>query len=329
MNYKIKTPVVLDVSKWQGRVNWSQISPRPVLVVCKASEGMSTIDSTFAANWSNLKSLDIRRGAYHYFRVEMDPVRQFENYRKAVTQAGGFQAGDLQPVLDVEGLEAVTPGLRQSAPDLIKTWLDQAQSFSGKVPMIYTSLYQWSLISGKKGSNPPAWTANYPLWVAWFPNKPDDFSAPAPSVMPAGWTNWAIWQYSKEGKIAGLPLPVDLDILSDWFAQQLNQPTPPSPTPQPQPPSPTPQPTPTTPSYIGTVVAPSGVNVRVKPLVTAKLVGAMPAGTKVRGDRIKVISPREAWLEINDPLAGWCAIVYNGMTLISVNPSANGASKPG
>ena len=317
MNFKLKTPVVLDVSRWQGDVKWPQISPRPILVICKASEGVNYMDPTLAQNWAGLKALSIRRGAYHYFHADQDAAKQFANYEKAVTQAGGFQTGDLPPVLDVEGLESVSIKVRRAAATGIKTWLDKAQAFSGRVPVIYTSQYQWSFVLDNKGAH-PEWAANYPLWVAWFPYEPDKFNAPAPTVMPAGWKQWAMWQYSKEGRIDGLNAVVDLDIIADWFVNQLDQPAPQPGTP---PPTPTPQPSPTPHTYQGTVVAPRGVNVRERPNTSAKIIGSMVAGTVVRGRSIKVVSPREAWLELKDPLVGWCAIVYDGATLISIKES--------
>jgi hypothetical protein len=140
--------------------------------------------------------------------------------------------------------------------------------------------------------------------VAWYPDNPDKFSAPPLGALPAGWKQWAVWQYSDNGLITGLNVPVDLDILSDWYAKQLD-----------------PINIPGTTVYQGKVVAPSGVNVRVKPDVTAKRIGALAVGTAVKGKSVKVISAREAWLELTDPMVGWCAIVYNGTTLISVTPS--------
>ncbi|MBI3739991.1 MAG: hypothetical protein HY258_13170, partial [Chloroflexi bacterium] len=131
MNFKLKTPVMLDVSRWQGDVKWPQISPRPILVICKASEGVNYMDPTLAQNWAGLKALSIRRGAYHYFHADQDAAKQFANYEKAVTQAGGFQTGDLPPVLDVEGLENASIKVRRAAALGIKTWLDKAQAFSG------------------------------------------------------------------------------------------------------------------------------------------------------------------------------------------------------
>ena len=302
MKYKVKKPVVLDVSRWQGQVDWTQVAPRPVLVICRASEGIDYTDSNFAANWDGLKVLNIRRGAYHYYHPEMDAAQQFANYQKAVTQASGFLPADLPPVLDVEGLETATPEVRKAASAAIRTWLDQAQAFSGKTPMIYTSKYQWGFVTDSNGKT-PTWSANYPLWVAWLPDKPDKVSAPAGSAIPTGWNQWAIWQYGNDGQITGINVPVDLNILSDWFAKQLDQQTP----------------LPDQQVYEGRVISARGVNVRVQPNVNAKLIGGLVAGTTVKGASIKVVSPGEAWLELKDPMAGWCAIVYNSTVLISVN----------
>ncbi|GEM_PF-1798816 len=320
MKYKLKTPVVLDVSRWQGNVKWDQISPRPILVICKASEGVNYIDPTLAQNWTGLKALNIRRGAYHYFHADQDAAKQFANYEKAVAQAGGFQAGDLPPVLDVEGLEGATIKVRHAASIGIKTWLDKAQAFSGRTPIIYTSQYQWSFVLDNRGGH-PEWASNYPLWVAWYPYEPDKFSEPAPTAMPVGWKKWAMWQYSKEGRIDGLDTIVDLDIIADWFASQLDQQPVPPPGGTPPPPTPSPEPSPTPQAYHGTVIAPSGVNVRTQPNVGAKIVGALVKGTSVHGKSIKVISPNEAWLELREPMVGWCAIAYNGTTLITIKPS--------
>jgi lysozyme len=303
MKYKVKKPMVLDVSSFQGVVDWTKVAPQPELVICKASEGVAYNDPNFATFWGGLKAQNIRRGAYHYFHPEMDAVQQFANYQKAVTQAGGFNNSDIMPVLDVEGLEKATPAIQKGAAASIKAWLDAAQAFSGKTPMIYTSKYQWGFVTDATGKT-PAWSGNYPLWVAWLPDKPDKFSAPAATVIPTGWNQWAIWQYGNNGQITGIKVAVDLDILSDWFTAQLGQPTPvPGQT------------------YVGTVIAPSGVNVRVQPNISAKLVGSMVTGTAVKGKSVKVVSQNEAWLELTDPMVGWCAIVYNGTALISVNPS--------
>ncbi len=56
-------------------------------------------------------------------------------------------------------------------------------------------------------------------------------------------------------------------------------------------------------------------------MTSAKILSALPAGTKVSGEQIKVVSSGEAWLAIDTPMKGWCAIVYKGTKLISINLS--------
>jgi lysozyme len=302
MKYTTKKPMVLDVSRYQGQIDWTQVAPQPVLVICKASEGVNYTDPDFQTYWNGLKITGIRRGSYHYFHADVDAGQQFTNYKNAITAAGGLIASDIAPVLDVEGLETQTPAVQKAAAVGIKSWLDQAQAFSGKTPMIYTSKYQWGFVTDATGKT-PAWTSNYPLWVAWIPTNIDKTGAPAGNAIPTGWNQWAIWQYANDGQITGINAPVDLDILSDWYAKSLGQQTPP----------------PGQQVITGKVTSSSGVNVRDQPSINGKIIGGLPNGTAVTGASIKTISPSEAWLELKNPMVGWCAVVYNGTVLISVN----------
>jgi len=43
----------------------------------------------------------------------------------------------------------------------------------------------------------------YPLWVA-------SWDVPAPTL-PAGWTTWALWQFTSTGTVPGITGDVDLD----------------------------------------------------------------------------------------------------------------------
>ena len=54
MKYKVKKPIVLDVSTFQAPVDWTKVAPQPVLVICKASEGIAYNDPSLASNWGGL-----------------------------------------------------------------------------------------------------------------------------------------------------------------------------------------------------------------------------------------------------------------------------------
>ena len=58
----------VDVSDFQGQIDWRSVAKSGVSFgVAKATEGATLVSSTFAANWSGMKSAGIMRGAYHFF----------------------------------------------------------------------------------------------------------------------------------------------------------------------------------------------------------------------------------------------------------------------
>ena len=65
---------------------------------------------------------------------------------------------------------------------------------------------------------PPAWAADYPLWLGWFPKK---YVAGMSPLMPRGWPAWTFWQYSGKGRISGIQGDVDLDFFNGTVEQLL------------------------------------------------------------------------------------------------------------
>lgn len=56
----------------------------------------------------------------------------------------------------------------------------------------------------------------YPLWIAAYLNNPEG-SLP---VVPVGWTEWKIWQFTEQGQIGGYTGNIDLNIMkTDYFNQ--------------------------------------------------------------------------------------------------------------
>ena len=73
----------IDVSKWQGQVNWSSVQQAGIaFTFVRATYGVSEIDSSFNDNWQALKNAGITRGAYHFFLAADDlDVERFEEGR--------------------------------------------------------------------------------------------------------------------------------------------------------------------------------------------------------------------------------------------------------
>src|SRR4051812_36603912 len=67
----------VDVSHWQGPINWASVAASGIsFAFCKATDGATTVDQTFATNYAGMKANNIVRGAYHYGRPAQDPIAQ-------------------------------------------------------------------------------------------------------------------------------------------------------------------------------------------------------------------------------------------------------------
>ena len=183
----------IDVSKWQGVVNWKEVQAAGVaFAFARATYGTTEIDSSFVDNWQGMKDAGIARGAYHFFLAAEDPTQQAEFFIRTV---GNLGPDDLPPVIDVESDSGVSSNLVAN----VQTWLDAVAQGLGRTPIIYTAPSYWN-------ANMNSDFGKYPLWVA-------EYGVSQPKAVN-GWTDWTFWQYSESGKVSGVNGSVDLDYFN-------------------------------------------------------------------------------------------------------------------
>jgi len=194
-----------DVSTYQGDFNWA--THKVAFGAARISDGTGTVDGTFTANWSGMRTNGVLRSAYQFFEPGEDEVAQAD---LVITKVGKLGAGDLPVMLDLEVTGGQTPATIQRKA---QHWLDLVEAGTGKTPFVYSyaSFLQTNLGSG---------FGKYPLWIAGYGES-------CPSV-PSGWTNWVIWQYSDgsgaldhdvfngtlatlTSKYGGAPVPPEVD----------------------------------------------------------------------------------------------------------------------
>src|SRR4051812_46519806 len=57
----------IDVSKWQGSIDWAKVKASGVaFAIARVGDGDSYVDPQFGANWSGMKAHGIIRGTYHF-----------------------------------------------------------------------------------------------------------------------------------------------------------------------------------------------------------------------------------------------------------------------
>lgn len=197
----------VDVSYWDSGIDWPKVrATGQRFMFTKATEGDFYADPTFAANWSGAKAAGLLRGAYHFFRCNVDPNKQakkFIDYVKTVKDNG-----ELPPVLDLESHDGQP---KDKIISRAKTWLDEVEKAFGRKPIIYSGQYFLQDYFSEAGGGPPKWAKDYPLWLAQYPNTYVDGQQP---FLPRGWFKWTFWQYSEKGRVNGINASVDLNVFN-------------------------------------------------------------------------------------------------------------------
>ena len=184
----------IDVSHHNGTIEWSKVKDAGIVFAfAKATEGIGVVDTQFEANYAAMQKFQILRGAYHFFRPSLDAQAQATSFVKVVPRIG---KRDLPAALDVEVSDGQPPKTIVSG---IQKWLDSVEAALGRRPIIYTSATLWNSNLGASKA-----FGKYRLWVAHYTNK----SAPN---LPAGFEDYAFWQYSESGAVAGITGNVDMD----------------------------------------------------------------------------------------------------------------------
>jgi GH25 family lysozyme M1 (1,4-beta-N-acetylmuramidase)/LysM repeat protein len=197
----------IDVSYWNAGIDWPKVrATGQRFIFAKATEGDFYADPTFDDNWRGAKSAGLLRGAYHFFRCNVDPKKQankFIDYVKSMNDNG-----ELPAVLDLETNDGQT---KDKVIARVKTWLDQVEAALGRKPIIYSRPIFLQDHFSEAGGGPPTWAKDYPFWVAYYPNVYVDGSQP---VLPRGWFKWTFWQYSQTGRVNGINAKVDLNVFN-------------------------------------------------------------------------------------------------------------------
>jgi len=183
----------LDVSQYQGEINWKQIDSvedhfKLHFVLIRATAGNDTEDSFYDENWKGAKQQKLIRGAYHYYRPDENSVAQADNFIQTVT----LKKGDLPPVLDIEQLPS-----GQSISELKKglhRWLDKIDAHYKVRPIIYTGEKYYENFLKEEFKGYTFWIANYNFFVEEIKD------------------DWQFWQFTEKATINGINTRVDLNI---------------------------------------------------------------------------------------------------------------------
>lgn len=195
----------IDIHDSNQEVNWDTLKPQGVsFILIKATGGETYRDSLFTRNWKDAQTIQLTKGAYHFYYFTDDPVVQANFFLSRVQDK--YSENDLPPTVDLEqNTGETTISLTQLQND-VKQWLNTVETAMNRTPMIYASTnfanqYLNDTIFSK-----------YPLWLADYQTEPH---------VPEAWKDkgWVFWQYEGDATFPGISDQVDLDYSSKSLLQ--------------------------------------------------------------------------------------------------------------
>lgn len=195
--------IVIDVSKWQGKILWDQVKQSGVSAVyVRASQGVGYTDPLEAVDVAGANAVHLPTGLYHFCTMEHPAYAEANHFCDVMDATPGET---LRPMMDVE----VDGGLSATA---LVDWIDKfVQTVKGRgytAPLFYTNLTVLAKVRSA-GWHP---LPDCRLWIARYSGQVDD-----PDVDPTPFGEWALWQWTASGDVQGIDGHVDLD----WFCGTL------------------------------------------------------------------------------------------------------------
>ena len=186
----------IDVSQWQGNINFEAVSQSGIEVVyIKSSEGYS-VDPYFETNYKKATDAGLKVGVYHY--VTATTVEEAQSEAAFFVSNLEGKTIDCRLAMDFEYFGNLS---RNQINEIGLAFLQTVESLSGKEVVVYSDTSNAINIWDET-------IAQYPLWVA-------EYGVESPQANGT-WLDWVGFQYSDTGIISGIDgSSVDLDYFTD------------------------------------------------------------------------------------------------------------------
>ena len=271
----------IDVSTWQGSVDWSQVQYDVDFAILRIGYS-ETLDNRFLEYAAGCEQYDIPYGVYHYsYAVTAAEAQAEAEFVINTLQSYGYNP-EMYIWFDME--DGSQAALSSSLKEAIVTSFCDTIAEAGYQPGFYgfTSWFNSSFQNG--------YLSSIPVWIAQI----DGFSSNGTATHDGG--TW-LWQYSWEGSISGISGDVDCNICYFEFPG-VNSDT----------------------SYlskctyyparaIGTTI--NSVNMRQYPSSSYSSLGTLASGTKLEITGLYQNSSGEYWYQVvNGSTAGYVHSSY-------------------
>ena len=181
----------IDVSSYQGSINWSKVSKSKHFAILRAGTGYGgsdNKDSKFEENYKNAKNAGVKLGAYWYsYAKSVDGAKKEAKYFLKHLEGKKFE----WPVYyDIEEKSQFSSGIHNKIAKAFCDILESKNYYCG----IYASGNYWSTNFSKEVKT------KYTVWIAQWGVKKPTYTG-----------SYDVWQKSSKGSVNGISGDVDLD----------------------------------------------------------------------------------------------------------------------
>lgn len=196
----LSRPLGIDVSSYQGNVNWTSAYNGGVrFAIVKATEGSGYTNPYFSSQINGATDASIVAGAYDF--ADFNTVSATTEANHFLSVAGNYvREGYIRPVLDMEGSTSMS---KTQVSNYVKAWASAVYNATGVRTIVYASQ---SFAATYFDSTVPAIPSQF--WDADY-NGQNLYTG-----QPNGWapySKWTMWQVSSTGSIPGVTGNCDLD----------------------------------------------------------------------------------------------------------------------
>lgn len=192
----------IDVSVWQGAINWLGVALSGVKFAIIRSSSGSRVDKLFDYNITEAQRWGIKVGVYHYCYA-MNPEEAREEARHFIETIKPYKI-DYPVMFDFEDNSQAKLG-REKLTAIAEAFLSEVKA-AGYYPMIY-SYKNWLELNLDMDK-----LSEYEVAVAEWNVEAPTYKRP-----------YGIWQYSCKGKIFGINGDVDLDLCYKDYAKIIRE----------------------------------------------------------------------------------------------------------
>lgn len=202
----------IDVSKYQGNVDWAKVKSAGVNgVIIRAGWGRTNVDSYFEKNVNGCMQYDIPFGVY-WFIYGISEEEAISNADKCHSVISKYKADirlkvwcDFEYDTDANANKRGVTFDKSKRTAMVKAFCERMKSFGYEVGVYANPDYLKNKFND---------LSKYPLWLAYYGASEKD----------AMKYNPVMWQYSSKGAVSGISGNVDMNYIYMEFNKEPEQP---------------------------------------------------------------------------------------------------------